>query len=252
MRARSAGKSDIGKRRKVNQDAFLCHDELGFFIVADGMGGHAAGEVAAREAVEAVHDVIMREKDAIERFREQPLTRESARPICWLMEDAVQSATFLVHDIAEQVPRFEGMGTTVSALLLVGAYGITAQVGDTRIYCLRDSELVQLTEDHTLINWQIRQGIITPDEANSHPYRNLITRAVGTREYVQVDLRLISVAVGDRFLLCSDGLYNYLPCSELHEILTFKPEDACKKLVSLANERGGKDNITAVVVEIRA
>jgi protein phosphatase len=250
MRLRSAGKSDIGKRRKINQDAFLAHDELGFFVVCDGMGGHAAGEVAAREAVEAIHDMVVRGNDVIDTFREQPLTKATAQSICRLLESAVQSATYLVFGMAEQAPGYRGMGTTVSALLLVGAYGITAQVGDTRIYCVRGDEAVQLTEDHTLVNWQIREGVLTPEEAKRVPHRNVITRAVGNKDYVQVDTQLISVSVGDRFLICSDGLHGYLKRGEITPILDLGPEPACEELIKLANDRGGKDNITALIVEL--
>lgn len=250
MRVKSAGKSDVGKRRKVNQDAYLCNDEMGFFVVCDGMGGHAAGEVAAREAVEAIHDMVIRGQDVIDAFREQPLTRETAQSICRLLESAVQSATYLVYGMAEQAPGYRGMGTTVSALLLVGAYGITAQVGDTRIYCVRDGEAVQLTEDHTLVNWQIREGVITPEEAKRVPHRNVITRAVGNKDYVQVDTQLISVSVGDRFLICSDGLHGYVKRGEIPTFFTGTIEAGCTELINVANRRGGKDNITAVAVEL--
>lgn len=247
---RSCGKSDIGKKRKVNQDAFLCDDNLGFFIVADGMGGHAAGEVAAREAVEVVHDNMIRGHDIIDRFRDSPVTRDTSRAICRLMESAIQSATYVVYGMAEQKPNYHGMGTTVSALLLVGAYGVTAQVGDTRIYCIRDDEAVQLTEDHTLINWQIREGVITPEEAARSPHRNVITRAVGNKDYVQVDTQIVSVSIGDKFLICSDGLHGYLKKGEIPPMFKSTLSDACSGFVELANSRGGKDNITAVAVEI--
>jgi len=250
MRFRSCGKSDIGKRRAVNQDAFLCDDLLGLYIVADGMGGHAAGEVAAREAVEAIHDSITRGRDVISGFRDRPVTRETSRAICRLMESAVQSATYLVYGIAEQSPTYHGMGTTVSSLLLVGAYGITAQVGDTRIYCIRDDEAIQLTEDHTLINWQIREGVITPEEAARSPHRNVITRAVGNKDYVQVDTQIISVKVNDRFLICSDGLHGYLKRGEIPELFSEGLSEACGSMIDIANRRGGKDNITAIAVEI--
>lgn len=250
MILRSCGKSDIGKRRSINQDAFMCDEELGLFIVADGMGGHAAGEVAAREAVEAVHDNVLRGKDVIERFRDRPVTRDTSRAICRLMESAIQSATYMVYGIAEQKPNYHGMGTTVSALLLVGAYGITAQVGDSRIYCIRDDEAVQLTEDHTLINWQIREGVITPEEAARSPHRNVITRAVGNKDYVQVDTQIISVSLGDKFLICSDGLHGYLKRTEIPPMFRSSLGDACSGMIELANRRGGKDNITAVAVEI--
>jgi serine/threonine protein phosphatase PrpC len=250
MRFVSCGKSDIGKVRKVNQDAFLCDEEHGLFIVADGMGGHAAGEIAAQEAVQAIHDMITRGHGVVREFLASSVTRESTRAICRLLESSVQSATYLVFGMAEQKPACQGMGTTVSALLLAGAYGITAQVGDTRIYCIREGEAIQLTEDHTLVNWQIREGMLTPDEAARSPHRNVITRAVGNHDYVQVDTQVLSVRIGDRFLICSDGLHGYVKRHEIAEIVTGDLAAACDRLVELANQRGGRDNITAVAVEI--
>jgi serine/threonine protein phosphatase PrpC len=250
MRFISKGRSDVGRVRKVNQDAFLCDEELGLFIVADGMGGHAAGEIAAQEAVQAIHDMIARGRDVVRGFLTSPATRESTRTICRLIESSVQSATYLVYGMAEQKPSCQGMGTTVSALLLAGAYGITAQVGDTRIYCIRGDDVVQLTEDHTLVNWQIREGMLTPDEAAISPHRNVITRAVGNHDYVQVDTQVVSVRIGDRFLICSDGLHGYIKRSEIAMLLAGDLGAACERLVDLANRRGGRDNITAVAVEI--
>jgi serine/threonine protein phosphatase PrpC len=250
MRFVSCAKSDVGRVRKVNQDAFLCDDELGLFVVADGMGGHAAGEIAAQEAVQAIHDMISRNRSAVRDFLKSPATRESTRAICRLLESAVQSATYLVYGMAEQKPACQGMGTTVSAILLAGAYGITAQVGDTRIYCIRDGEAVQLTEDHTLVNWQIREGMLTPDEAARSPHRNVITRAVGNHDYVQVDTQVLSVRIGDRFLICSDGLHGYVKRNELADIVRGDLGEACQALIDMANQRGGRDNITALAVEI--
>ena len=225
-------------------------NRLGLYVVADGMGGHAAGEIAAREAVEATYDMVMSNKNTIERFRQNPISEETSREICRLLESAIQSATYMVFGMAEQSPDYQGMGTTFSALLLVGAYAVTAQVGDTRVYCIRDGEVIQLTEDHTLINWQIREGIITPEEARYSPNKNVITRAVGNKDYVEVDTQIVSTSVGDTFLLCSDGLHGYLKRHEIPDIIKFGPEAACDQFIDLANRRGGKDNITAVVVEI--
>lgn len=252
MKIVSAAKSDIGQRRKVNQDAFLIDDALGLYIVADGMGGHAAGEVAAQQTVESVHDMVADERTTIEAFRSNPITKETSDGICRLMESAVQSATYLVYGIAEQSPKLHGMGTTVSAILVVGAYGIIAQVGDSRVYCVRDGDAIQLTEDHTLINWQIREGVLTPEEAKHAPHKNVITRAVGNRDYVEVDTQVVSIQVGDRFLICSDGLHGYLKRGEIPSVLDQPIEDACGEFVALANARGGKDNITALIVEISA
>lgn len=252
MRVISSAKTDIGKRRKVNQDAFHLDDDLGLYIVADGMGGHAAGEVAAWETVEAIHDMVLRGRDTIDQFRMTPISEDTSRDICRLLESAVQSATYLVYGMAEQSPNFHGMGTTASVLLLVGAYAVIAQVGDTRIYCVRDRETIQLTEDHTLINWQIREGIISPEEARNSPHKNVITRAVGNKDYVEVDTQIVSVDVGDRFLLCSDGLHGYLSREEIPGKLDYGPTQACEEFIALANDRGGKDNITALIVEIVA
>jgi protein phosphatase len=250
MQIRSCGRTDIGRARKSNQDAFLCDEELGLYLVADGMGGHAAGEIAAQEAAQAIHDMISRGREVVRDFLRAPATRESTRTICRLLESAVQSATYLVYGMAEQKPAFQGMGTTVSALLLAGAYGITAQVGDTRIYCVRGDDAIQLTEDHTLVNWQIREGMLSPDEAARSPHRNVITRAVGNHDYVQVDTQVISVRIGDKFLICSDGLHGYVKRAELAAIMAGDLEAACDTLIELANQRGGRDNITAVGIEI--
>ncbi len=250
MRVISSAKTDVGRRRRINQDAFYIDDDLGFYVVADGMGGHAAGEVAARESVEATYDMIVQGKDVIDRFRQNPITEETSSEICRLLESAVQSATYMVYGMAEQSPNYQGMGTTFSALLLVGAHAVIGQVGDTRIYCIRDGESMQLTEDHTLVNWQIREGVITPEEAKYSPHKNVITRAVGNKDYVEVDTQIISVEVGDLFLICSDGLHGYLRRGEITEILDYGPVTACEAFIDLANERGGKDNITAVVVEV--
>ncbi len=142
------------------------------------------------------------------------------------------------------------MGTTISAMMHVGDYVVTAQVGDSRIYQVRDSYALQITEDHTLVNWQIKQGLITEDEARFSRHKNVITRAVGNREYVQVDTGFLEIEKGDAFLLCSDGLHGYLKTEEISPIVAEGAEPAVRRFIDLANQRGGKDNITAVVVEI--
>jgi protein phosphatase len=156
----------------------------------------------------------------------------------------------MVFSMAELDREKSGMGTTISALLVLGDYAITAQVGDSRVYRVHDGRVEQLTEDHTLIAWQIRQGLITPQEAKRSPHRNVITRAVGNREYVQVDTRCIPLVQGSRFLLCSDGLHGYLHEQDIPPIVELGGEPAVKRFIELANDRGGKDNITAILVEI--
>jgi serine/threonine protein phosphatase PrpC len=250
MKIVSFAKTDVGRRRKVNQDAFFIDDEIGLYIVADGMGGHAAGEVAAWETVEAVHDMVISGKRAIDNFKGDTKSEPFSRDICRLLDSAVQSATYMVYGMAEQSPDYHGMGTTISALLLAADHGVIGQVGDTRIYSIRGRKEQQLTEDHTLINWQIREGILTPEQAKYAPHKNVITRAVGNKDYVQVDTQIIPVKKGDKFLICSDGLHGYLRKGEIPKILKKGLEEACNEFIQLANERGGKDNITALVVEV--
>jgi serine/threonine protein phosphatase PrpC len=246
---RSFGATDVGKRRATNEDAFLADDVLGLYVVADGMGGHAAGEIASQEAVETIHGMVKRGLRALPQLA-GPLTNEHARAGCRLMEGAVQAATYMVYALAELDHDKSGMGTTISALLTLGEYAITAQVGDSRIYQIRDGLVNQITEDHTLISWQIQQGLITPEEARKSPHRNVITRAVGNRDYVEVDTGLIVLSPGDRFLLCSDGLHGYLLENEISAVAFLGGEVAVHRFIETANDRGGKDNITAILVEV--
>ena len=243
------GLSDVGRKRKSNEDAYFFDDGLGLYIVGDGMGGHAAGEIASQEAVETVYGVVKR---GIGNLRElqSPPDEQMVRSAFRLMESSIQAATYMVFSMAEMDRGKSGMGTTVSALLVLGDFAITAQVGDSRIYRSRGSAVEQLTEDHTLIAWQIKQGLITPQEAQRSPHRNVITRAVGNRDYVQVDTGLIELQKGDRFLLCSDGLHGYLKDEDVCPIVALGQENAVRRFIDLANDRGGKDNITAILVEI--
>jgi protein phosphatase len=249
LRRAGFGMTDLGRKRSSNEDAFFVDDELGLYVVADGMGGHAAGEVASREAVDTLYGMVKRGIGEL-RPLVDPVSEAAASAACRLMESAVQAATYFVYSIAEIDRDKSGMGTTISALLVLGDYAITAQVGDSRIYCVRGDGVEQLTEDHTLIAWQIKQGLITPQEAARSPHRNVITRAVGNREYVEVDTRRVPLAAGMRFLLCSDGLHGYLRDEDIPAIVALGETSSVEHFVRLANDRGGKDNITAVLVEI--
>jgi serine/threonine protein phosphatase PrpC len=244
----SCGATDIGQKRQINEDSFLCDDELGLWVVADGMGGHAAGEVASREAVDTIHGMVKRDKLKLELVSGD--LEETLRVGARLLEGAVQAATYLVYGMAELDSNKAGMGTTISAMMSLGTHAVTAQVGDSRIYRLRNSIAEQLTEDHTLINWQIKQGLITEEEARMSRHRNVITRAVGNREYVQVDTAVLPVSPGDQFLLCSDGLYSYLRTDEISSVANSGGQASVDRFIKLANRRGGRDNITAVLVEI--
>jgi protein phosphatase len=252
MYCRSFAATDIGRRRQLNEDSYLRNDELGLYVVADGMGGHAAGEVASRESVDAILSMVSGGVETIARFDAHPDGIDEARNLSRLLESAVQSAAFLVFGLAQQSPSRHGMGTTISALLVAEGFGVTAQVGDSRVYCVREGDVVQMTDDHTLVNWQVKQGLLTLAEARAIKDHNVITRAVGSHEYVQVDTQIFPVKPGDRFMLCSDGLHGYLKHTEIPKVMELDLERAARRFVAMANERGGKDNITAVVVDVAA
>jgi protein phosphatase len=243
------GLSDVGRKRQSNEDAYFFDDRLGLYIVGDGMGGHAAGEIASQEAVETVYGMVKRGIGNLHELAD-PVVEEDAHSACRLMESSIQAATYMVFSMAEMDKTKSGMGTTLSALLVLGEYAVTAQVGDSRIYRVHDGKAEQLTEDHTLIAWQLKQGLITPQEAKKSPHRNVITRAVGNRDYVQVDTGLVKLHTGDKFLLCSDGLHGYLRDADIGPIMALGGQKTVQKFIDIANERGGKDNITAVLLEI--
>jgi len=242
----SSACTDRGQRRQTNQDSFLCDDELGLWIVADGMGGHAGGEVASREAVESVVNSVRRQRRELGAW---PAPVEAARRV---LEQAVQEATYMIFGLAAGDQRIRGMGTTVTALLRSVGQAIIGQVGDSRLYLLRDGRAEQLSDDHTLVNWQLKHGLISTEEAEKSRHRHVIPRAVGRKEYVQVDTAAIGVETGDRFLLCSDGLYSLVNAQEVQQRLSVEHDldVALESLISMANQRGGHDNITALVVEV--
>lgn len=246
---RSLGLTDRGKRRPHNEDAFVCDDSLGLYVVADGVGGHAKGEVASQESVDQICGFVRQGKAAIAELRAEPTRNDKRQAVRRLLESAVQSACYMVFGLAELDPSQKGMSTTISALLLADGYGVVAQVGDSRIYRVRDGVGQQLTEDHTLVNYKLKQGLITEADARTMKGKNVITRAVGHKDYVEVDTSEIDVRRGDRYLLCSDGLHGYLQPGELERTLAAGGEpEAPARFIQLANDRGGRDNITVVLV----
>ncbi|MBK6849547.1 MAG: serine/threonine-protein phosphatase [Proteobacteria bacterium] len=252
MLLRSYGVSDIGKRRPVNEDSFLSDDELGLFIVADGVGGHAKGEIASAQSVEEVHGYVRDASACIEALRRHA-GRDEIAAVRRLLESAVQSAGYMVFGMAELDPTHHGMSTTMSALLVVEGLAIIAQVGDSRVYRRRGEQTAQLTEDHTLFNYRLKHGLLSPQEARQSAGKNVITRAVGHRDYVQVDTLVCDAQPGDRYLLCSDGLHGQVHDDEVGSLLALAAaRDAAHSLVELANDRGGRDNITVLVVDALA
>jgi protein phosphatase len=250
----SVARTDVGRRRQINEDAFFRDDERGFYIVADGVGGHNKGEIASREAVEQLRMWVYGAARDLDRLVERVAGGDAdcVWEIRRLLESGVKSACYMVFGMAELDPEKKGMSTTMSALLIKGKLAFAAHVGDSRVYRVRGNQCLQLTEDHTLINYKVKHGMMTRAEAEKATGKNVITRAVGHKDYVQVDTADIDIASGDRFLLCSDGLHGYFTGDkEVVDLCGEGPLDECAEAaVALANQRGGKDNITALVVEV--
>ena len=241
------GDSDVGRVRSSNEDAFLCLPEEGAFIVADGMGGHAGGEVASMLSILAIQTFIQ--------LAEEPLMNSSVREhpcqaVTQMLSDAVNHASVRIYERACEDSLLKGMGTTVTMLKIVDGCGYFAHVGDSRLYLLRQGALQQLTTDHSWVNEQMSAGLLSREEAASHPYRNIITRSVGCREEVNVETDCIDLLDGDCLMLCSDGLHGSVSNSEIARLLIDGGTYAVRPLIDLANDRGGEDNITVVVVKV--
>jgi serine/threonine protein phosphatase PrpC len=255
VRLSSVACTDVGRKRQINEDAFFRDDERGFYVVADGVGGHNKGEIASREAVEQLRMWVYGAHRDIERLVERVAAGDSecVWEIRRLLESGVKSACYMVFGMAELDPEKKGMSTTLSALLIQGKLAFAVHVGDSRVYRVRGKNVLQLTEDHTLINYKVKHGMMTKAEAEKASGKNVITRAVGHKDYVQVDTADIDIAPGDRFMLCSDGLHGYFTSEgEVAELCSDGSLEECAETaIALANQRGGKDNITAVVVEVQ-
>ncbi len=245
--------TDVGKVREHNEDNFLVDKKLALFIVADGMGGHAAGEVASAIAVRTVHEEIKREKEMLDDYASGATGANKVTPkdIVALIEHAVQRACSKIHEEASADPAKRGMGTTLSTLLVAGNQGFIAHVGDSRIYLSRGGRVQQVTEDHTVYNELIKRGKLTKEQIDKIQQKNAITRAVGVYERVDVDTLVIELIAGDTLMLASDGLHGYLTApEELDAPLALPGDESVKALIRLANDRGGKDNITSVVIRV--
>src|SRR4029078_5369244 len=245
--------TDVGRKREINEDNFLVDKKLSLFVVADGMGGHASGEVASKLADHEFRNAVEAGREAIDKFA---IGDPAVRPqdILTVLEEAVQSAGQAVYKKGQVEPEKRGMGPTPSALLISGDRGFIAHVGDSRVYMLRAGQVVQLTEDHSLVNELIRRGRVTKEGFETSPYKaykNAVTRAVGVYETVQGDTIDFEILPGDQFLLCSDGLHAYLNDARIIDLLKGDDVKALpKKLIDMANAGGGHDNINDVVVRV--
>ncbi len=244
--------TDVGRVREHNEDNFLVDKRLKLFVVCDGMGGHAAGEVASALSVRTVRDVISANRDVIDRLEANPDDVQSRRGVLDLLERAIHDANARIYEAGVEDESKRGMGTTCSVLLLSQYRGFIGHVGDSRVYLMRNSNIHQMTEDHSLYNEMVRLGKIKPGEQVNLPNKNAVTRAVGVREFVDVDCTEFEAIPGDRFLLCSDGLCGYF--SSDNQILQMmrgdQLKDVTERCIRFAVDSGGKDNITAIMVDV--
>jgi PPM family protein phosphatase len=243
--------SDVGKKRKGNEDAHHVNPEQKLFVVADGMGGHAAGEIASKVAVDAINEFVCLtggDEEITWPFGlDENISYDGNR-----LKTAIRHANRRVLEATREKTEYEGMATTVAAVLVDGDVANIGHVGDSRIYLLTADEFTQLTSDHSWVNEQIQSGVISPDQARSHPLRNVVTRALGGRMDLAVDMQTRKMNEGDLLLLCSDGLTTMVSDEEIERVLRDAKGDVEKgveALVGAANEHGGEDNITVVLVK---
>ncbi len=230
----------LSEKRPMNEDSFLADGTRGIFVVADGVGGADAGEVASQKAVDVLNDA----------FREKVVDGEDVED---LMELAIQRANSAIHQMAAEHPRFSMMATTVVALHLDGSRATIGHVGDSRLYRLDpNGKLLRETDDHSIVEEEVRAGRMTPEQAANHPSKNVISRALGAEELVEVDMKTIEVGEGNTFLLCTDGITRHLPDNELQQLLLSGQtvEAICAEMKDRCYQRGAEDNLTAVIVQL--
>ncbi len=249
MEIKSHGSTHVGKQRQHNEDAFLVADEAKLYLVADGMGGHAAGEIASRIAVDSISEFILhtREDDGTwPHAYDEQFKRSTNRLMA-----AVRLANTRVLEAMRKDARLRGMGTTVVACMADDDIMSVAHVGDSRAYLIREGRLSRLTNDHSWVFEQVQAGMLTEEEAEKHPLRNVITRALGGALSVSPDASEVTSKPGDVYLLCSDGLTGMVPEDEILRVVNENDdlERACQELIDRANERGGLDNVTAILVK---
>jgi serine/threonine protein phosphatase PrpC/CRP-like cAMP-binding protein len=250
-----AALTDVGRKREHNEDNFLVDKKLGLFIVCDGMGGHAAGEIASAMAVRTVHDEVKREKSLVDDYVAGKKGGDAVtrRDILNMLEFAVNRASNRIHSEAAKDEKRRGMGTTIVAILFAGDQAFVVHVGDSRVYLLRDGQLEQVTEDHNVYNELLKRKKMTREQVEKLAPKNAITRAVGVYEHCEPDSLVLDVTDGDRFLLCTDGLSQYYDDDGpglTKSLATPDADAAVKALIDTANERGGSDNITAILVTV--
>lgn len=252
MRVEFKGQTDVGRKRGHNEDCFLVVPEFNLCMVADGMGGHSAGEVASQMAVQSVAEFFRdteEDSDVTWPFKEDRGISEDENRIA----TGVKLANLRIHESAAANPNQRGMGTTIVSMFFRNRFGVIGHVGDSRVYRLRGEALEMLTEDHSLLNDYLKMKELTPEEIENFPHKNVIVRALGMKESVQVDVIRSDVRNGDIYMLCSDGLSGMINDGEIAEIMRRHRDDldACAQaLIDASNAAGGNDNITCVLARI--
>lgn len=243
--------TDVGVVRDHNEDSAFMETSKGFFIVADGMGGHAAGEVASAMAVETVRKMLEGARPEIDAFRKSP-SDTGRRQLVQLLQNAVLSAHQAVYQRGQSEQDKAGMGTTLDVVLVAGPEAFVAHVGDSRTYLIREGRSSQITTDHTVAEVLVIEGKLTIEEAQVSPLRTILVNAIGVSADVGVEMAHVTLKRGDRILLCSDGLHDYFPIEEeiAQKLSADAPGKALKDMVELAKTRGGHDNITGITVHI--
>ncbi len=252
LRFRSWGGTDLGRKRKQNEDYCLIDPVNGLFIVADGMGGGERGGEASRMAVESIRSTLFNDMDVLRAFAEES-TRENYKKVQQLVHRAVLGAHSNIRNLSRTLDKGKYMGTTVTCLIICGKIGVVAHVGDSRLYRIRDNQVRQLTRDHSLIAERVRRGELTPEQARLAPGKNVLLQALGVSPKIELDIGFLTLQPGDQFLICSDGLHNYLIDDEI--VTIFQEPDGDRlipRLIATANARGGKDNISAIVIRVSA
>jgi PPM family protein phosphatase len=246
-----ANVSDVGKRRPHNEDSTLCDLAEGLAILADGMGGYKAGEIASAIAVSTTHKQII---DALQHLSRAGKDKQSGlSPQAAIVKNAIIAVNSEIYNIAQTDPQCHGMGTTMVVVLFHDNVCTIAHVGDSRLYRKRQTNFAQITKDHSLYQEVIDRGMYTPEEAMKNTPKNLVTRAIGIDSEVQVDIGEEAVLPGDIYLLCSDGLNDMVDDEEIHLTLSkysANLAEAADQLVRLANAKGGKDNISVILIRI--
>jgi serine/threonine protein phosphatase PrpC len=250
MDVKAYGLTDVGRQRQHNEDAFLVADEAKLFLVADGMGGHAAGEIASRIAVESISEFIVHTKEddgTWPHAYDEQFTRTTNRLMA-----ALRMANTRVLEAMRKDAKLRGMGTTVVACMADHGKISVAHVGDSRAYMIRNGRISRITNDHSWVFEQVQAGMLTEAEAEKHPLRNVITRALGGALSVNPEASEIDSRPGDLYLLCSDGLTGMVPEDQILKLVTANADDlekACRQLIDVANEHGGLDNVTAILLK---